>query len=322
YGDTDEIIALAKVVAKNNGIYDSHIRDEGSYSIGLKGAIEEAIEIGRQAKLPIHIAHIKCLGVDVWNQSKDIIELIEEARKEGIDVTADQYPYDASATGLQAATVPRWAESGGKDSLFLRYNQAQLRDKILKETKENITRRGGPDKLLFVQTDDSMYVGKNLKEVAQILQLPAEAAVYTVLKDRGVRVASFNMTQNDIYNFMKQPWVVTGSDGNSGHPRKYGSFPRKYHKYVQQEKVISLPVFINGSTSKTAEILKIPNRGKLQEGYIADVIIFNPKTFKDIADYTNAFENATGLEFSIINGKLSVEDGKFTDQLNGRVLTK
>ena len=167
-----------------------------------------------------------------------------------------------------------------------------------------------------------MYVGKNLKEVAQILQLPAEAAVYTVLKDRGVRVASFNMTQNDIYNFMKQPWVVTGSDGNSGHPRKYGSFPRKYHKYVQQEKVISLPVFINGSTSKTAEILKIPNRGKLQEGYIADVIIFNPKTFKDIADYTNAFENATGLEFSIINGKLSVEDGKFTDQLNGRVLTK
>lgn len=322
YSDTEEIIELAKVVAKNNGIYDSHIRDEGSYSIGLKGAIEEAIEIGRQAKLPIHIAHIKCLGVDVWNQSNEIIELIENARKEGIDVTADQYPYDASATSLKAATVPRWAESGGKDSLFFRYNQPQLKTQILKETKENITRRGGPEKLLFVQTDDSMYVGKNLLEVAERLQLPAEAVVYEVLKDRGVRVASFNMTQNDIYNFMKQPWVVTGSDGNSGHPRKYGSFPRKYHKYVQQEKVITLPTFINGSTSKTAENLKIPNRGKLQEGYFADVIIFNPKTFKDVADYSNAFELATGLEFSIINGKLSVENGKFTEQLNGKVLTK
>lgn len=322
YGDTEEIIALAKVVAKNNGIYDSHIRDEGSYTIGLKGAIEEAIEIGRQAKLPIHIAHIKCLGVDVWNQSNDIIALIEAARKEGIDVTADQYPYDASATGLQPATVPRWAESGGKDSLFFRYNQPDLKVRILKETKENITRRGGPDKLLFVQTDDSMYVGKNLLEVAEILQLPAEAAVYKVLKDRGVRVASFNMTQNDIYNFMKQPWVMTGSDGNSGHPRKYGSFPRKYHKYVQQEKVIDLATFIKGSTSTTADFLKIPNRGKLQEGYFADVIIFNPKTFKDVADYSNAFETAVGLEFSIINGKLSVENGKFTEELNGRVLSK
>ena len=160
---------------------------------------------------------------------------------------------------MQAATVPRWAESGGKDSLFFRYSQPQIKDQILKETKRNITRRGGPDKLLFVQTDDSMFVGKNLLEVAEILKLSPEAAVYEVLKDRGVRVASFNMTQNDIYNFMKQPWVMTGSDGNSGHPRKYGSFPRKYHKYVQQEKVINLATFIKGSTSTTAEFLKIPS---------------------------------------------------------------
>ena len=150
---------------------------------------------------------------------------------------------------MQAATVPRWAESGGKDSLFFRYNQPKHKARILKETKENITRRGGSNKLLFVQTDDSMYVGKNLLEVAEILQLSAEKTVYEVLKNRGVRVASFNMTQNDIYNFMKQPWVVTGSDGNSGHPRKYGSFPRKYHKYVKQEKVITLPNFINGKLS-------------------------------------------------------------------------
>ncbi len=322
YADTEEIIALSKIVAKNGGIYDSHIRDEGSYSIGLKGAIEEAIEIGRQAKLPIHISHIKCLGVDVWNQSKAIIELVENAKKEGIEVTANQYPYDASATGLKAATVPRWAESGGHDSLFVRYQQAEFKQKILTETKENIIRRGGPDKLLIVKAADSLIVGKNLQEIAELLELTPEKAVFEVIKKGEVRVASFNMTPEDISNFMQQDWVVTGSDGNTGHPRKYGSFPRKYHKYVQQEKVIDVATFINGSSAKTADIFKIPNRGQLKEGYFADIILFNPNTYKDKADYTDAFQFAEGLQYSIINGQLVVENGKYLGEKRGRVLTK
>jgi N-acyl-D-aspartate/D-glutamate deacylase len=130
------------------------------------------------------------------------------------------------------------------------------------------------------------------------------------------------MTANDIMNFMKQDWVVTGSDGNNGHPRKYGSFPRKYNKYVVEEKLIDLATFINGSTSKTAEIFRIPNRGKLENGYYADIIIFNPETFKDVADYKNAFELSEGLEYSIINGKLSIENEKFTGKLNGKILKK
>ena len=322
YADTEEVIALAKVAAKNGGIYDSHIRDEGSYSIGLKGAIEEAIDIGRQAKLPVHISHIKCLGVDVWNQSQTIIDLIEKARKEGIDVTADQYPYDASATGLKAATVPRWAESGGNDSLFMRYQQVDLRQKILQETKENITRRGGPDKLLIVRATDSLLIGKNLQEVAEIFELPPEEVVFKILQKGAIGVASFNMTQADIYNFMQQDWVVTGSDGSTGHPRKYGSFPRKYHKYVQQEKVIDLATFINGSTAKTAAILKIPKRGQLKEGYFADIILFDPNTYIDKADYTDAFQFSEGLEYSIINGQVVVEKGQYLGKKNGRVLSK
>ena len=130
------------------------------------------------------------------------------------------------------------------------------------------------------------------------------------------------MNPEDIHNFMKQKWVVTGSDGNTGHPRKYGSFPRKYHKYVKQDKVIGITAFINGSTSKTADIFKIPNRGQLQEGYFADIIIFNPETFKDIANYEDAFQLSEGLVYSIINGKVSVENGEFTGELNGRVLSK
>ena len=322
YSNTEEVIALAKIVSKNNGIYDTHLRDESSYTVGLIPAIKEAIEIGRQAKLSIHISHIKCLGVDVWKQSDSIVNAIEKAQKEGVEVTANQYPYDASATGLKSAVVPRWAESGGKDSLFIRYNNPKYKQQILNETKKNITRRGGPDKLLIVKSEESKFVGKNLLEISEILKVNPQEAVYTALKTGYIRVASFNMNPYDIHNFMKQEWVVTGSDGNTGHPRKYGSFPRKYDKYVKQDKVIDVATFINNSTSKTAEIFKIPYRGQLQEGYYADIIIFNPETFKDIADYTDAFQLAEGLEYSIINGKLSIENGKFTKQLNGKVLKK
>ena len=322
YTSTEEVIALAKIVAANDGIYDTHLRDESSNTIGLVASVHEAIEIGRQAKLPIHISHIKCLGVDVWHQSDSIIKMVEAAQKEGIEVTANQYPYDASATSLNAAVAPRWAESGGKDSLLYRAKQEKYKGLIFKETELNIKRRGGPDKLLIVKCDNNQFLGKTLIEISEILNLPPEEAVYPILETGYVRVASFNMNTSDIHNFMKQDWVVTGSDGNTGHPRKYGSFPRKYHKYVKQDSVIDLATFINGSSSKTADIFKIQNRGKLQEGYYADIIIFNPETFKDKADYKDAFQLSEGLKYSIINGKLSIENGISSGELNGKVLKK
>lgn len=322
YSNTEEVIALAKTVSKNKGIYDTHLRDESTYTVGLIPAIEEAIEIGQQAKLPIHISHIKCLGVDVWHQSETIINLIEQAQKEGISVTANQYPYDASATGLKAAVVPRWAESGGKDSLFIRYTDPKLKSKILTETKKNIVRRGGPDKLLIVKSEQEKFVGKNLLEISELLGVSSEEAVFEILKNSYARVASFNMNPKDIHNFMKQSWVVTGSDGNTGHPRKYGSFPRKYYKYVQKDSIIDVATFINNSCSKTAEIFNIKNRGKLEKGYYADIIIFNPKTFKDKANYKDAFQLSEGLIYSILNGELVIDNGKYTNQLKGRVLTK
>ncbi|WP_223826726.1 amidohydrolase family protein [Flagellimonas sp. S3867] len=322
YSQTNEVVALAKVVAQNGGVYDTHLRDEGSSNVGLVNAVKEAIEIGQQAKLPIHISHIKCLGVDVWHKSDSIIKLVESARAKGLEVTANQYPYDASATSLNAAVSPRWAESGGKDSLLIRAKDPKIKKKVFTETKKNITKRGGPDKLLIVKCDDNRFLGKTLLEASKTLEIPPEEAVYPILETGYVRVASFNMNPYDIENFMKQDWVVTGSDGNTGHPRKYGSFPRKYHKYVKQDGVMDLATFINGSTSKTAKIFRIPNRGEIKEGYFADIIIFNPNTFKDKADYSDAFQFSEGLEYSIINGKVSVEKGEFTKNLNGRVLEK
>jgi N-acyl-D-aspartate/D-glutamate deacylase len=322
YTTTAEVIALAKIVAKNDGVYDTHLRDESSNTIGLIGAVQEALEIGRQAKLPIHISHIKCLGVDVWYQSDSLIRLVEAAQKEGIQITANQYPYDASATSLNAAVSPRWAESGGKDSLLYRVDQPKFSTKIFNETKINITRRGGPDKLLIVKCDEAAFVGKTLFEISELLKLPPEEAVYPILKTGYVRIASFNMNVYDIHNFMKQDWVVTGSDGNTGHPRKYGTFPRKYDKYVKQDSVLNLATFIHQSTLRTANIFKIPNRGALKKGYYADVIIFNPETFKDHADYNDSFQFGTGLNYSFINGKICVENGEYNGMLAGRVLQK
>lgn len=322
YADTQEVIALTEVVAKNDGIYDTHIRDESSYTVGLIKAIEEAIEIGEKAAIPIHISHIKCLGVDVWKKSDTIIKLINVARKKGIEITANQYPYEASATGLIAATVPRWVESGGKDSIFVRYHNRKLTQKILDETKENITRRGGGEKLLIVNAENKDLIGKTLLEISKQMQLSSEKTVFEIIKNNNIRVASFNMNNYDIINFMQQEWVVTGSDGNTGHPRKYGSFPRKYQMYVKQQNIIDLERFIKNSTSKTAEIFKIPKRGIIKEGYVADIIIFDPENFRDQANYIHPFQLSEGLVYSIINGKIAVENGNFTGGKFGKVLSK
>jgi len=322
YSNTEEVIELAKVVAQNNGIYDTHLRDESSFNIGLIAAVQEALEIGKKANLPIHISHIKCLGVDVWNKSDTIIKMINEARNDGQDVSANQYPYEASATSLKAAVVPRWAESGGLDSLFIRYNNPVLKERILKETEQNIKRRGGATKLLVVKADEKSYVGKNVLEIAEFSKFSPEETVFEILKTGQAKVASFNMTEEDILNFMKQDWVVTGSDGGDGHPRKYGTFPRKYERFVLEKKVMSIAEFINGSSDKTAKILKIPNRGQLKVGFYADVIIFDPDSYRETATYTDAFSLAEGVKYSIINGKISIDDGKFTNALNGKVLHK
>ncbi|MEC7264894.1 MAG: amidohydrolase family protein [Bacteroidota bacterium] len=321
YATTEEIIELGKVVAKYHGIYDTHLRDEGTYSIGLATSVKEALEIGKESGMPVHISHIKCLGKKVWKQSDSIIQIVDNAIKSGLEVTASQYPYLASATGLQAAVVPRWAESGGKDSLFIRYEDPNQRLWILEETQQNIELRGGSDKLLILNTGKKEFVGKTVKELSESMGLAPNETVFEVLKEGYARVASFSMDPYDVENFMKQEWVVTGSDGNTGHPRKYGAFPRKYKYYVKGS-AIKLADFINRSSSKTAQIFRINKRGSLIVGNYADIIIFDPETFGDKADYEDAFKLSEGLKYSIINGKMAVENGTFTENLNGRILKK
>lgn len=322
YAKTEEVIELAKIAAAKGGIYDTHMRDESSYSIGLLGSIRETIRIGREAKIPVHISHIKALGPEVWGQSKPAIDLLKKARAEGIEATGCQYPYDASGTTLEASLVPRWAEVGGRAELIKRIDDPQVRPRLLAEMEVNLKRRGGDDSLLITDPRAGQLVGQRLSEIAKTQnKSPVEAAL-ELIKSRDLSVASFNMNAKDIERFMKQGFITTCSDGSTGHPRKYGTFPRKLREYVYQQKLIALPFAVRNSSALTAEIFRIPERGLIREGYFADVIVFDPKTVSDRSTYEQPELYSIGMKFVIVNGKIAVEDGAYTGALSGRALRK
>jgi N-acyl-D-amino-acid deacylase len=318
YATTEEVIELAREAVMGGGIYDTHMRDESTYNIGLLNAVRETLRIGKEADIPVMISHIKALGVDVWGQSADVIALINDARKAGINATASQYPYDASGTSVTAALVPRWAEADGK--LAKNIDDPALHERLVKEMTENLRRRGGAETLLMTDSKDKSIVGKNLAQIARERnESPIEAALQ-IIRAGGSGVASFNMKESDIEAFMKEPWVMTCSDGSDGHPRKYGTFPRKIHEYVYEKHVLSLEAAVRSSTSLTADTLQIKERGLLKAGYYADVLVFDPKNFVDRATYENPTALATGVEYLLVNGRLAVDKGQLTSTLAGRVL--
>ncbi|MFZ4983923.1 MAG: N-acyl-D-amino-acid deacylase family protein [Blastocatellia bacterium] len=322
YAKTGEVIALARVAAELGGVYDTHMRDESSYNIGVLESIRETIEIGRQARLPVHISHIKMLGVDVWGRSGEAIGLINEARREGVEVTANQYPYTASGTSLTAALVPRWAEVGGTQELLKRIDDASIRPRLISEMEVNLKRRGGAGSLLIARTRDRALIGKRLDEIARQRGRSAIETALDIIRDGGAGVASFNMDEKDIENFMRQPWVMTGSDGSSGHPRKYGTYPRKIRDYVLTRKVISLPRMIEASSGQVATALRIPERGRIARGWFADVIVFDAKTIAENATYEQPEILSTGLRYVLVNGRVAIDNGQYTGALAGRSLRK
>ncbi|MBB5708058.1 N-acyl-D-amino-acid deacylase family protein [Sphingopyxis panaciterrulae] len=319
FAKRDEVVALARAAAVKGGVYDSHIRDESSYTIGLKGAIDEALAVGRDAKIPVHIAHIKALGVDVHGEAPQIIAEIEAAQKAGQVVHADQYPWSASGTGLSAALLPRWAQDGGRPEMLKRFADAATMAKMRPEIADNLRRRGGPASLLITSGAPDVE-GKTLEEVAKERKVDPVDAAIAILTQRETGVASFNQTEPDIAAFMKQPWVVTSSDASRGHPRYYASFARKYATYVKDKQVINLQDFIDRSTSVTAQLFGLDGRGTLKAGAFADIVAFDPATFAPRADFTHPTLFSTGMRFVVVNGQLAIENGEPTGIASGRPL--
>lgn len=321
FSNTEEVIELSKIAAKYDGIYDSHIRDEATYNIGLEAAIDEALEIGLAAEIPVHIAHIKALGVDVWGKSKPIIESINAARANGQRVTADQYPWGASGTRISNALLPRWVKSGSRESYMARLEDVELRAKILPETRENLRRRGGP-KAILVTKGKSDWQGLTLDQIAlQNGFAPAEMAI-EIARQGDARIASFNMNEDDIVNFMRQPWVMTSSDGSSGHPRKYASFPRKFETYVKDQNLMEIGTFIHRSTGLTALTFGLCDRGFLRENYKADIVVFDPEQFRQVADFQTPEKLSEGVTHLFVNGEAVISNGQSLPNLPGRVVKR
>ncbi|MFK7937064.1 MAG: amidohydrolase family protein [Saprospiraceae bacterium] len=321
FATTEEVIELAKVAAEYNGIYDAHIRDESTYNIGLINAIKESIEIAEKANLPANISHIKALGVDVWGKSEEVIELIEAARTRGLQITADQYPYRASGTSLTQALVPKWVFADEVD-FQKRFDDPALRERIIAGMKENLRIRGGAESLLLTAPTDKSLTGKNLAEIAKERQKDAIITAIDIIQNGGSAVASFNMQDTDIQNFMKQPWVMTCSDGTNAHPRKYATFPKKIREYVLEKKTLSLTEMIYKSTALSAQIFQIPRRGTIKTGYFADLILFKPEEVIDVANFQNPAAYSEGMKYVFVNGKIIIEDGKFNGILNGYPIKK
>lgn len=320
FAETDEIIALSKIAAEYGGIYDSHIRDESSYTVGLMAAIREVIAISHEAKIPGHVSHIKALGVDVWDYSQRVIELIDSARNAGLTITANQYPYRASGTSMDNALLNRWVMADDYQAFQRRLKDPELLPRIREEMKENLRKRGGPSSLLIISCKNSDWVGKNLEELAkEIKDSPIDVAL-EIIRNGNAGVASFNMKDADLENFMQQPWVVTGSDGSEGHPRKFGTFSAKYQNYVIEKQVLSLEAFIHQSSGRTADILQITNRGYLKPGFKADVVVFDPTTYRPHADFQQPRELSSGIDELIINGKVVIVDGTYVGNLVGECL--
>ena len=312
FAKTDEVVALAREAGQRGGFYDSHLRDESSYTIGLRAAVDEALTIGREARVPVHISHIKALGVDVEGQSRQVIAAVRAARAAGQRVTADQYPWSASGTTLVASLVPGWAQDGGRAAMLARLDNPAVAARLRREMAENLRRRGGAAKLLLTEGPQA---GRTL---AALGGESIDTAI-EVIRRGDPAVTSFNQSERDIRAFMAEPWVMTGSDASGGHPRVFGSFARKWAVYVH-EGVLTPREFVERSSTLAAETFGLAGRGHLRAGAFADLVVFDPKTYAARATYAQPTVAAVGVRTVVVNGVVAVDGGRLTGAAAGRAL--
>jgi N-acyl-D-amino-acid deacylase len=341
YARTDELIALAEVAARYHGIYISHIRNEGDRE---PEAVDELITIARQAKIPAEIYHLKVSGEKNWGNLPAIFRKIEDARAEGLKITADMYTYTAGATGLDAS-MPPWVQEGGLDAWRKRLQDPAVRKRVKREMGSPTEKwdnlylaTGSPDKVLLISFKNEKLkplTGKTLGEVARMRHTsPEDTAMDLVIEDNSrVGTVYFLMAEDNIRRQIVLPWVSFGSDEDSrgidgvflkssAHPRAYGNFARVYARYVRDEKLLPVEEAVRKMTSLPASNLGIARRGMLREGYFADVVVFDPQTIQDHATFEKPMQYATGVAQVWVNGVAVIRDGEHTGAKPGRVVRR
>jgi N-acyl-D-amino-acid deacylase len=333
YTPTEEIVRLAKIVSSYGGIYATHMRNEGD---SVVAAIKEALHIGREAGIPVEISHFKVSGQQNWGRSKETLALVEAARREGIDVTIDQYPYTASSTSL-STLFPDWALADGQDSINSRLANAALRDSIKSSMKKSLARRGLKHwsyAVVAYYSTDTTYNGKSIEEINKWLKRPntteAEAELICLMMEKGGAGMVFHgMSEDDVKYFMKYPFNMFASDASirifgrgAPHPRGYGTNARVLGRYVREEKVIPLEEAIRRMTSLPAQRFGLNDRGLLHEGMAADIVVFDENSVTDQSTFDKPHQYSTGLSYVLVNGKITLENGKHNGTRAGAILYK
>ena len=328
YQTVDEVTEIAKVVREYDGIYDVHMRSE---SDRLIQAMEEVIEIGRRSGIPVLITHFKVMGKKNWGLSENALKLLDDARREGVDVTIAQYPYTFGSTMLHAV-LPPWYYSKGPDELIrmLREDKEPIKRDIRERMDwENFSAGIGWENIFVssVQSDaNRKYVGKSIPEIATMRNLddPSDAALDILAEEKlAVGMIAFFGDEKDVVRIMKHPSVSFITDGLLGgkpHPRVYGTFPRILGRYVKEQGVLSLEEAVRKMTGLSAEKLRLKSKGRIAENHDADITLFNPDTIIDTATFDNPRQFPSGIEWVIVNGQVVVEKGRHTGATPGKTL--
>jgi N-acyl-D-amino-acid deacylase len=339
YAKTDELIALSRPASAAGGLYASHLRYDGEK---LREGLEEAIAIGEGARIPVHVFHLKVTGAKNFGRMKEVIALVDAARKRGVEFSADQYPYVASSTGL-SQTIPPWAHEGGGAKMAERLKDPATRARIRREMDD--PHPAWENRLISAGTWHNVqlasirqpaykkFEGMRVDDAAKAAGKDAYDFVFEILiaHNGSVGCVWFIIDENDLKLAMQQPWVSVGSDGSalaisgplrSGvpHPRNFGTFPRVLGKYVREEHVITLEQAVHKMSGLTASQLHIADRGLIKEGLAADLVIFDPATVADRATFTDPFQYPVGIPTVVVNGRVVLDEGRHTGERPGIVI--
>ena len=341
YAKTDELIALASEAAKYGGVYATHMRSEGD---AVMDALDEAIRIGREANIPVEVWHIKAAGRQNWGRMKEIVARVEQARRDGVDITADTYAYPAWFNSF-SAFVPPWAHDGGDEKLIERLKDPAMRARIRKDmlapggSWDNEWQEiPGPDaiQICVVQNPELKPLqGKRLSDVAKVWnEDPIDALFDILIKDHAyTNVAVFAMSEPDIALAVAQPWVAFDNDSQGTsptgllgeehpHPRAYGTFPRVIRKFVREDKLLRLEEAVRKMTALPAQKMRLADRGVLKAGMWADVVVFDADRITDVATFEQPNQLSAGMDAVLVNGVPVIKDGKATNALPGKVLRR
>ncbi len=340
YSDTSELIELSSAMRRYNGLYFSHIRNEGDL---VAEAIREAIEIGAKSSVAVEISHLKIMGRNNWGRSREISRLIEDARENGVNVDADMYPYTAGQTGLYAL-LPPWAQEGGINEMLARISRPEYREKIIdawktrgKERWQNWVYEIGWSNIILAYTASEkykVYEGKSFEEISRATGTDPYQLAFDILLDSegSTSIILFYGSESDLEYFLTRPWTTIGSDhvglrpdaeiGSAQHPRAYGTFPRILARYVREKGVLGLTDAVRKMTFQAARKLGLRDRGLVYPGFKADLVVFDMHEIADQASYKEPHRFPKGIKYVIVNGRIVVENGEYNGEKPGRVLRR